>query len=100
MLDRLNRLPWVRVHEVCAGHGSRQRGQPAYLVLEAQVPGRYSLIDLAHHLKALSSTEYEATVAYYKSNGERYAVWRMRVECDRRGPAPLSWWRGLVDLLE
>ena len=95
VLDRLNALAGVRVHEVCSGHGTRKRGTNAYLVLEGP-----KLLAFEPYLERLSVTEYTAEVELYRSNGEP-ARWKLRVERrERKGVAPASWWYELVDLLE
>lgn len=94
VLDRLNALPVVDVHEVCSGHGSKNRGSHAYLVLQGR-----KLLDFETHLDRLSVTEYTAHVEIYRSNGEP-ATWKLRVEREQKGVAPDRWWYGLVDALE
>lgn len=94
VLDRLNALAGVDVHEVCSGHGSRKRGTHAYLVLEGR-----KLLDFEVYLDRLSVTAYTAEVSLYRANGEP-ATWKLRVERERKGVAPARWWYALVDVLE
>ena len=94
VLDRLNALAGVSVHEVCSGHGTRKRGTHAYLVLEGR-----KLLDFEAYLDRLSVTEYTAEVSLYRANGEP-ATWKLRVEREKKGLAPDRWWYGLVDALE
>lgn len=94
VLDRLNALAGVDVHEVCSGHGSKKRGTHAYLVLEGR-----KLLDFEAYLDRLSVTEYTAHVEIYRANGEP-ATWKLRVEREKKGRAPDRWWYALVDALE
>mgnify|MGYP001587095110 FL=1 len=95
VLDRLNALPGVDVHEVCSGHGSKKRGTQAYLVLEAR-----KLLNFEAYIDRLSSTEYVAAMSLYRANGAP-ASWKLRVErWGQKGVAPDRWWYGLVDALE
>lgn len=94
VLDRLNRLPKVRVYVVCAGHPDGPGDRHAHLIVKTR-----HFADLEVYCRRLSVGDYTATVEYYRGNGQPGA-WHLEIKRAEEGCAPASWWHGLVDELE
>lgn len=94
VLDRLNKLPKLRVYSVCAGHSAGPGDRQAHVIFTAR---RFT--DLQPYCRRLSTTGTPARVEFYAGNGER-ATWHLEARRDEVGEAPPDWWHGLVDDLE
>lgn len=94
ILDRLNNLPKLKLHSVCAGHGSNG-WRAAHVVFLAR-----RLQDVLPYLEAGIYLEGLGCQSLYPARHEGGPPrWTLTIKADG-GPPPRGWWKDLVETLE